>query len=571
MKLHGLNECDLSDHFSVVDSIVLGVKNPTQFFKANMALFQDLGGFSIGRLSFLLVATTFLVPLINKIPTSVSAADIPPEWGPDQRYNTPKKRDYPEYEDMLKVFTPPGENKAVVWSDFRDLPDTDVEPARYASVSRKKWLFDCFPRDSKKVHYLQQNGRSRRFYTLFVAEASLMYIRSMVGDVFLLSRWPKGPRKDVPQCNYWFNFEEPLIKRNINVKRIWLVNVRDYKKKKIYWDRDKEPNGDEETKPDASTDGDGDGNALPDDGTANRLGWSGLLNAQSAVLGTLGGIVGTTVLEGGAGAGTLGVGASAGVAGPGADAVLGLGDVARDARFGIGSGTGLPGVDGLGPPPVPAPKTKEQNSALMTDPLDNIIGESPPADDPSATGELEAMAGTDTSYYPLGLSRRDRRRRALLPRSSGFCWDWNNWPPQYRPSDLEATDLPAQPNSISPQGVVPYPAAAGGSVTVYITQYQKASLSAHYVLDIRVLDPVDQIIADERGVDAPAGVEQKVEIKVLPIPLYVWTGEEPDDPIFFRYGNDVEEWNGNDVSEEHQCKFDSWKDGKREGHCGWNY
>lgn len=503
-----------------------------------MPLFRELHNLSVIHLSFLFLITIFLAPLNIKNPASVSAAERSDDY---------PGSDYPSYDEMLKVFTPPGKDNSIFWSDFRDLPDTDVEPARFASFVKKKWLFDCFPRNSDGTHYLEQNGRSREWYTHFAGQATMMYIEFTEGDVFLLSRWPKGPREDFPQCSHWHDFEFPLLQENLAVETIFLVNVRDYKKRKPYWSRDDEPKNDEGNQPDTPGDGNGDGESLPEGESGQAHAWNGMLGAQSAVLGALGALTGTAALDSNAAA----------------------------AGLGGSIGNGLSGVDGLGLvqwPDSQTPKAKKQDSSLITDPLDAIMGELPPADDPSTTTREDAViAGTDTSSYPPGISRRSRHRRALLPRFNTKCWDWDGWPTK---------DIPSGPDTVGIQGqrddslhvAIPYPAAAAGSVTVRVTQHQKASPSANYVLDITVLDPVNQVMADRRGVVAPAGIEQKIEIAGLSIPLFVWTGDDDSFPLFYRYGLNLETWDSNDGSEDgHRCRVDPWAGGKRTLTCMWKY
>lgn len=158
-------------------------------------------------------------------------------------------------------------------------------------------------------------------------------------------------------------------------------------------------------------------------------------------------------------------------------------------------------------------------------------------------------------------SRQFRRRhyvRAFSENVEDTCFkipytsDYRSWLPSGEQVDL-----------------TPILGAAAGWATVSVIQRKCCFPNSIHKLDVFIINARGVTIGQVTDVDAPAGQEVRVLSKT-PYAIRVITRESDDDPLIFRYGED--EWNSNDHSIEHQCKFSSWgKDGSRKGDCMFTY
>lgn len=108
-----------------------------------------------------------------------------------------------------------------------------------------------------------------------------------------------------------------------------------------------------------------------------------------------------------------------------------------------------------------------------------------------------------------------------------------------------------------------------GWAKVHVTQRKCCSPSSIYKVDVSIINARGVTIGQVTDFDAPAGQEVRVVSKT-PYAIRVITQERDEDPLLFRYGKD--EWNSNDHSFKHECRFSNWKeDGTRGGDCIFTY
>lgn len=165
------------------------------------------------------------------------------------------------------------------------------------------------------------------------------------------------------------------------------------------------------------------------------------------------------------------------------------------------------------------------------------------------------------TLWARGSSQQSQRRHyvwALSENVEDTCFkipytsDYRSWLPSGEPVDL-----------------TPILGAAAGWASVSVIQRKCCFPNSIHKLDVLIINARGVTIGQVTDVDAPAGQEVRVLSKT-PFAIRVITQESDGDPLIFRYGED--EWNSNDHSIEHQCKFSSWgKDGSRKGDCIFTY
>lgn len=117
--------------------------------------------------------------------------------------------------------------------------------------------------------------------------------------------------------------------------------------------------------------------------------------------------------------------------------------------------------------------------------------------------------------------------------------------------------------------LTPILGAAAGWARVSVVQRNCCSPSHIHKLDVSIINARGVTIGQVTDVDAPEGQEVRVYSKT-PYAIRVIIQERDEDPLIFRYGED--EWNSNDHSFKHQCKFSNLReDGSRKGDCIFTY
>lgn len=462
--------------------------------------------------SFLCVLTlffnvTFLTLIHNR--SSVQAAD------PDLSFDDgPDDSDYPDDKAIRQAFLGVARDKGVV---FADLGKHDATEAKVFAQSRGlTWIYDAF-RSDDGTPFLFANGRSSRWYGDFILRLTRFWIDQLSGIVWLVTTFPDGPRVlNIYTCTIWWYIELPLLQANEKVRIIKRVDRQDFSRTNIYLDKD---------------DNDPFGSKKRVGGDPPRL--SG---------GNGGSIFGVGV---GAGAGLM-----EGVAGTGVGA-------------GVGAARNL--VPGLYLPSSGGDGSKDSGNGVTTDVVGNIIGYLPPVDLPAGTDEQQAMAEKDGAVDAVGIYKRGR---------NPSCYDWSDEPKPDFPTFPGDPRLTTYTVGISDPRY--YDMARGGWAVIQVTQYAKTfpllHLSDDYKLDVEILNPANhnQLLGSVMGANAPQDQRIKI-VSLLPFALFVWTDDKPDDPLHFQYGEFGKEWEGDDDSPEHQCKFDGWTAEKRTGSCKFQY
>lgn len=117
--------------------------------------------------------------------------------------------------------------------------------------------------------------------------------------------------------------------------------------------------------------------------------------------------------------------------------------------------------------------------------------------------------------------------------------------------------------------LTPILGAAAGWARVHVVQRKCCSPSNINKIDVSVINARGVTIGQVTDFDAPAGQEVRVVSKT-PYAIRVITPGRDEDPLVFRYGED--EWNSDDHSFKHQCRFSNWiEDGTRGGDCIFAY
>lgn len=128
-----------------------------------------------------------------------------------------------------------------------------------------------------------------------------------------------------------------------------------------------------------------------------------------------------------------------------------------------------------------------------------------------------------------------------------------------------------QGSSAPPQeeDLTPILGASAGWARVYVVQHRKKNPTAHYRLDLSIKNARNVQIGHMENADAPEGVEVRLT-SLVPYALRVVTQRQENDPLLFRYGNDV--WDSNDQSPSHQCNASPWQpDETRTANCIFTY
>lgn len=484
----------------------------SHLLNADMLFFKLLIHSSFPRLLALFSNAFFLTLFHERI--AVLAA------GPDLTLDGPDKSDYPDDEAISKAFLGVGRSQSVVFGDWNDAGGA----MEFARLRGKQWIYDAFPISSDRQHYMFRNGRSLRWFGDFYERCTRVWLEAAAGWVWLITDFPDGPPV-IPICKLWWFVELPVLKLNDNVRVIVRVSRFNYYKINIFLNKD-----------------DSDPSDPKHGGSGNPPGLPGE---------NPGGLFGI-----GAGTGLLG-----GSWGAGTGAGLGVGGVAH---------TGQELIRGLYLPSGDDDDDDDDEDGAKTDVLGNIMG-SLPLVNPSAgtTDEQQDIAQKD------GALEAPRILRIFNRQSTIACYDWIIGPdfPPFPGDPRQAT------YSLGVEDQQYYDGANDHSALVQVIQYAKSfSLlykSDDYKLDLWIRNPNDlnhqpqgQLLGSVIGANAQEGAAVKV-LSLLPYALFVSTGATNADPLHFRYGE--QEWDSNDNSDEHKCKFNAWTAENREGSCNFKY
>lgn len=439
--------------------------------------------------------------------------------------------DYPNDEEIQKAFKGVDRDGTVL---FADLDGRIQGPYQFAQNLKKQWILDVFRDNPDGTIFIFRNGRPKEGYQDFAERYSRVFLQASSGVVWLISRFPKGPRI-MWDCSFWWAFEFVLLRDNPSVEAIVLVDENDFTNHRIIWPQvSDEPS--ESKQPDNPESPDRTDKWPLNGGPMDRFG--------------AGAATGVSVLGAGVGVGLPVVGGS----------------------------PILPGVGIF--VPEPQDTNTEQNPSVEMDVLGNIIGDLSPAEVPIAGDQQQAMADTDGASDPwskfghtsLSLQSRDWRPAKI-------CFDWNN--------DRNNPDFPSLPIDaqvgISNGGAASPPPEANPAIPVQldsgmgaiqVTQYQRQvpllSEPDRYKLDVLVLDSKTQLV----GIALGNPPDNQALIVWCPVPLFaihVWAGSLDTDPLQFKLGEGGKSWDSNDGSNEHQCTVSQWTGGSRKVVCKFSY
>lgn len=497
----------------------------------------------------------------------------------------PDEDDYPGLDAIREAFLGTGLHETVMFTEIGD-----SLPARFfAFLEHKKTYRDAYPDEPES--YCSTNGRSFTFYQRFADRYCLVFSERASGVVFLLSSWPYGPVSD---CSCWARIEFPALKLNPAVTAVVMVNYLNYFQRKVYWTRD------DDDLPNRVRRGDDDPN-----GGSRRLRWP----RQSPPPGPSRPALPRPGPVGG---------------GPNPMAVLGgAGALIPALTTPLGAGMLPPGVSG--PPFPPQGYDPTQRGKLRPRPLDKSLQDILPmknalmpdsensdiptfinnAADPNVPspqigegGDKEQISnkrswwsqtskrsflGTTSTTTTSQYSKRDLSLQPRTPQD-GKCFDWAGYGDDPAANALIPYDVPPNEGALDPKTYAAKLEILGAQVSfarVSVTQYRKndpdQNPSENYALDISITIPDShgQTVGSLNHVSAPDGQWIKVQSS-LPYALFVATqsGDDDDRPLKFRYGelgtgNDL--WDGSATGEPHDCKFDPWKSGIRQGTCDFQF
>lgn len=462
----------------------------------------------------------------HKVFASASPSD------PDPNPTSQPKGDYPSVEEIQKAFRGVDRDNTVL---FADLDGRVQGPFRFAENLKKQWILDVFRDNPDGTMFIGRNGRSKEGYQKFAEDYSRVFLQASSGVVWLISRFPGGPRL-MWDCSFWWAFEFVCLRDNPKVEAIVLVDENDFTNHRILWPaEDDEPRESQQ----------------PDDPAPRDENKKWPLNGGP--------------LE------RFGAGATTGVDVLGAGAALPI----------VGGSPLLPGVGIFFPEgDQPQDANSEQNPGVDMDVLGNIIGDLPPAAVPAPEDLQQAMAESDTaSDFWSTARRRSLTLQSRDWRPAKICYDWNNDPsnPDFPslPIDARIGISNVVPASSPPEAdpAIP-PMLDSGIGTIKVKQYQRhfpqLSVPDRYKFDVSVLDSKKQLI----GIALGSPVEGQAVTVWCPVPLfamYVRASGLDTDPLQFKLREGGKWWDSNDGSNEHQCSMTPWTGGTREASCNFNY
>ena len=461
-----------------------------------------------------------------KAAASASPFDLDPDSS-DQPTNK-----YPSDEEIQMAFKGVDRDGTVV---FADLEGRIQPPFKFAENLKKQWILDAFRDNADGTIFIHRNGRPKEGYQDFAERYSRVFLQASSGVVWLISRFPQGPRM-MWDCSFWWAFEFVLLRDNPNVEAIVLVDENDFTNHRIWWPSEDDEPGERKQ---------------PNDPKSPNRGKKWPLNGGS--------------LE------RFGAGASTGASVLGGGAVLPL----------MGGPPLLPGLGIIFPEGnQPQDTNAEQNPGVEMDVLSNIIGDLPAAEMPPADDQQQAMVDTDGSSDPWSIFRR--RGLSLQSRDwrpAKICFDWNNDPnnPDFPSFPIDArieisNVAPASP-PLEADPAKP-PELDSGMGTIKVTQYQRQfSLLSdldRYKLDVSILDSKNQLIGIALD-DPPDGQAMTVWCPVPVFAIHLWVGSVDTDRLQFKVGEQGKSWDSNDGSVEHLCTVNQWSGGSRQVICGFKY
>lgn len=461
-----------------------------------------------------------------KATASASPFDLDPNSS-DQPNNK-----YPSDEEIQMAFKGVDRDGTVV---FADLEGRIQAPFKFAENLKKQWILDAFRDNADGTIFIHRNGRPKEGYQDFAERYSRVFLQASSGVVWLISRFPQGPRM-MWDCSFWWAFEFVLLRDNPNVEAIVLVDENDFTNHRILWPSEDDEPG-ERKQPDDPKPPNRDNIWPLNGGTLERFG--------------AGASTGVSVLGGGAALPLVG----------GSPLLPGLGIFAPDGN-------------------QPQDTNAEQNSGVEMDVLSNIIGDLPPAEVPAADDQQQTMVDTDGTSDPWSIFRR--RSLSLQSRDwrpAKICFDWNNDPnnPDFPSFPIDArieisNVVPASP-PLEADPAKP-PELDSGIGTIKVTQYQRQfpllSVPDSYKLDVSILDSKNQLIGIALG-HPPDGQAMTVWCPVSLFAIYLCAGSVDTDPLQFKLGEQGKSWDSNDGSIEHQCTMSQWTDGNRQAICEFKY
>ncbi|MCJ1465857.1 hypothetical protein MMC07_004476 [Pseudocyphellaria aurata] len=454
----------------------------------------------------------------------------------DQALSTAEQpsNDYPSDEDIQKAFKGVDRDGTVV---FADLEGRIQGPYQFAKNLGKQWILDAFRDNPDGTIFIHRNGRSKEGYQDFAERYSRTFLQASSGVIWLISRFPGGPRI-MWDCSFWWAFEFVLLRDNPNVEAIVLVDENDFTSHRILWPQENDEPGERKQPEDHD----------PPNGNAK---WP--LNGGALERFGAGSTTGVSVL-----------GAGAGVVLP----VLNGFEI-------------LPGLGIFAPEGTQSQDTDtDQDSGTEGDVLDHVIGDLPPAEVLAAEEQRQDKASSvevSDSWPIFGRRSISLQSRGLRPIK--ICYDWNN--------DPNNPDFPAFPLAarieISNVIIASTPPEADSTIrgeldsgigTIKVTQYQRQfpllSVPGRSKVDLSVLDSEKNIIGIAFK-DPPDSQAVTVWCHVASFAIYVWVGSLDTDPLQFMLGERGNSWRSDDQSKEHQCTTSQWTHGSRKVECQFAY
>lgn len=457
-------------------------------------------------------------------------------------------RQYPNEDEIQAAFLGVHKDQTVLSAGQGVTPGTTW---LYAASTGRISPYNAFEASVQPFVY-EGYGPGQGFSRFFEACTRLL-IQQSAGKVRVLSNWPDGPDTS-GDCNFWTDIQFPGLTGNQRVTSIWLVDRRAWHREKQIW-----------PEPKAEKNKGGEPNPQPQTGGRRRGGRPGLALAAPLVLG---------------GVGSTGLSLGTGIGGIGSIPIVPPYDDTNDKKPGDQITDVLDGIVGELPPAIGHPaEGGEMSTAFGTQSLLDTIG----TDGSGSSGLLEDL---DKDWSASGVPVR--RHLGLQARFGPSCPDYfaKTSTPPFTPSlsDEDDDEADAQPAS---QFVAPgarIPALATVQVIQYEENFPMVEQTGHCHVEISITTPGPDPVPDQLGglsvTDAPPG-QDLIVWSSLPYALRVSVGgglfSSPfNDPqtLYFKYAWDTpyaKSWDMNDKSAEHGCQIGPWNTGMRGVYCEFAY
>ena len=249
------------------------------------------------RIVILFFSAIYLAPPGSDHNTA-SASGPDPRFPPDP--SEPDVSTYPSDDEIDTAFIGGEEDATVLFVDIEDGNDGAYKFKDEPGIRTIRRAFRNNPDGSE---FIFRNNRPRRWYADFAERVALVYVQRAIGLVWLVSRWPEGPRL-LQSCNIFWFVELSALKTNPDLRAIMLVDSYNIKVRRQYWPVPENPS-DKAGNRDGNGGGNGDGNWPLKDMGGNRILGPGAGGAGGPGAGGTAGVVAGVAASIAAGAGLL--------------------------------------------------------------------------------------------------------------------------------------------------------------------------------------------------------------------------------------------------------------------------